>query len=152
MNGKRGSVFLLTLLVLLMSLVLASTALAASGWVKFANNMRGDREVPGPGDPDGSGVATFSMNIHKQSVCYTLAVKNIDPATAAHIHIGKFNVAGPVVVPLGAPAEGYSEGCVEGVDKALIRDMIRNPHKYYVNVHNPAYAPGAVRGQLRLAP
>jgi hypothetical protein len=55
-----------------------------------------------------------------------------------------------VVVPLEAPADGDSEACATGVAKTLIRDMIRNPNKYYVNVHNPAYPGGAVRGQLRV--
>lgn len=150
MTGKRLMTFLLTLLVLVLALVLASTALAAGGWVQFSNSMSGDREVPGPGDPDGSGWATFSMNIHKQTVCYTLAVENIDPATAAHIYLGKRTAPGPVVVPLEAPADGDSEACVTGVAKTLIRDMINHPNKYYVNVHNPAYPGGAVRGQLRV--
>lgn len=150
MNGKRGTFVVLALLVLLLSLMLASTALAAGGWVQFSMKLSGDKERPGPGDPDGSGTAKFSMNIHKQTVCYWLEVKDIEPATAAHIHVGKHTVAGPVVVPLEAPTDGDSEGCIEGVDKKLIRAMIASPHNYYVNVHNATYGPGAVRAQLRL--
>ena len=46
-------------------------------------------------------------------------------------------------------ADGDSMACAEGVDKGLIRAIIRNPHLYYINVHNSEYPAGAVRGQLR---
>ena len=66
---------------------------------------------------------------------------------AAHIHIGAAGVAGPVVVGLTAPTSGMSTG-VAMVDKELIKAIRKNPSAYYVNVHNPAYPAGAVRGQL----
>jgi hypothetical protein len=149
MSGKRAGIFVIVLLVLLLSLALASTALAAGGWTTLVTSMTGEREVPGPGDPDGTGSATVRLNIHRQRVCYDLAVSDIAPATAAHIHIGRATVAGPVVVPLDPPTDGWSSGCAEGVDKGLIRAIIRHPNLYYVNVHNADYPAGAVRGQLR---
>jgi hypothetical protein len=51
------------------------------------------------------------------------------------------------VVPLAAPTDGDSSGCVE-VDRELIKEIIQNPGDYYVNVHNADFGPGAVRGQL----
>ncbi len=148
MRGNRSGTVLLVLLVLLLSLVLASTAMAA-GWTTLVTSMNGDREVPGPGDPDGTGWATVQLNIHQQMVCYEVSVWDIAPATAAHIHVGRPSVAGPVVIPLDAPTDGDSSNCAAGVDKALIRAIIRNPNLYYVNVHNADYPAGAVRGQLR---
>lgn len=148
MSGKRAVTVVTVLLVLLLSLVLASSALAA-GWTTLVTSMNGQREVPGPGDPDGTGWVTVRLNIHQQMVCYELSVWDIAPATAAHIHVGRPSVAGPVVIPLDAPSDGDSSNCATGVDKALIRAIIRNPNLYYVNVHNADYPAGAVRGQLR---
>lgn len=109
--------------------------------------MTGAQEAPVLGDPDGSGVATFRINPGKGTVCWTLEVSDIAPATAAHIHVAPPGVPGPVVVPLGAPASGSSSGCAE-VERELALDLIRNAEDYYVNVHNAEYPGGAVRGQL----
>lgn len=149
MNDRRISTLLIALLVLALSLVFASAVLAGPETkAKLDAELTGAREVPGPGDPDGSGLAIIRLNVHAQTVCWELSVENIAPATAAHIHVGRSGVAGPVVVGLSAPTDGWSEGCATGVDKALIRDIIRHPTKYYVNVHNADYPAGAVRDQL----
>ena len=69
-------------------------------------------------------------------------------ATAAHIHVGGPDVAGPVVLGLTPPTDGRSTGCAQDVDPMLIRELLRNPRGYYVNVHNAEYPGGAIRGQL----
>lgn len=109
--------------------------------------LTGAAEVPGPGDPDGSGTARVVANPGKAVVCYELRVRDIEPATAAHIHEGAPDVAGPVVVNLDPPTDGSSSGCVK-VARALARDIARTPSDYYVNVHNTEFPAGAVRGQL----
>ena len=38
--------------------------------------------------------------------------------------------------------------CLTDLDKNLLKDIIRNPENYYVNVHNTPFPTGAVRGQL----
>jgi hypothetical protein len=123
----------------------------AAGGRPLTAFMIGPNEVPGPGDPDGSGVAQVWLNQGQGSVCWFISVENITlPATAAHIHPGAAGSAGSPVVDLGAPgADGTSSGCTEDVDPALIKDIRQNPQNYYVNVHTlPGFGPGAVRGQL----
>jgi len=81
-------------------------------------------------------------------VCWELTAENIDPAVAAHIHKAPAGVAGGVVVTLSPPTTGMSSGCAE-VDSALVMEIRQFPENFYVNVHNPAFPAGAIRGQLR---
>jgi hypothetical protein len=76
-----------------------------------------------------------------------LTVADIGTATAAHIHIGAPDKAGPVLVGLDAPADGSSDGCVD-LAKDKVKAVMDNPADYYVNVHNAEFPDGAVRGQL----
>ena len=129
----------------------AFPALAAQtmgeGGRKLSTTLSGAAEVPGPGDPDGTGSFTARVNPGQGQVCYTLTVAMIATPTAAHIHRGMIGAAGPVVAALAAPANGSSEACVS-VTRELAMALIQNPQNYYVNVHNAAYPAGAVRGQL----
>jgi CHRD domain len=109
--------------------------------------LTGAAEVPGPGDADGRGTFSATVNPGKGEVCYRLSVSMIDAASAAHIHKGAAGVAGPVSVALQAPAGGSSNGCV-AVSRELAMALVQSPGDYYVNVHNAAFASGAVRGQL----
>ena len=128
-------------------LLAGAAAAGPNGGHQLEAELTGGAERPGPGDADGSGSATVNPQPSKKQVCYTLKVEDIDTATAAHIHIGGPDVPGPVVVPLAAPSTGKSSGCVD-VTEELARDIKKNPEDYYVNVHNPAFPRGAVRGQL----
>jgi hypothetical protein len=38
--------------------------------------------------------------------------------------------------------------CLTGLDKNLLKAIIRDPQDYYVNVHNAPFPNGAVRSQL----
>ncbi len=107
--------------------------------------LSGEAEVPGPGDPDGSGSATIIV-IPPDTICYVLTAEGIQPATAAHIHEGPPGVAGPIVQGLAPPTYGASGGCVENPE--LVSNLQENPDAYYVNVHNAEYPAGAIRGQL----
>jgi hypothetical protein len=144
--GKRTWI----VLVLVTGLMLAAVGMATSGSAggrPLSATMTGPEEVP-PGDPDGTGSAAFTFNPGRGRVCFELDVADIAPATAAHIHVGPPGVAGPIVVPLTAPTDGSSSGCVNDVDPGLIDAIKKNPGGYYVNVHNAEFPPGAVRGQL----
>ena len=116
----------------------------------FEVTLTGAAEVPGPGDPDGTGTARLTLNQGQGIISFEITVSNITlPATGAHIHIGSATQAGAVVVGLTPPdATGHSSGEVS-VDPELIKAIRKNPENYYVNVHTlPLYAAGAVRGQL----
>ena len=142
-------------LTLLAALVLAVVLIAAVPVVASESgadaratleaSLTGEKEVPGPGDPNGWGDA--EVKVHKAKVCYELEVERIKPATAAHIHRGGPSVAGPVVVELKAPTDGSSEGC-KAISNELSKKLKEHPRHYYVNVHNNPYPDGAVRGQL----
>jgi CHRD domain len=135
--------------------LIAAAAIAepvADGGRKFTTTMTGALECNASGacnlgDPDGSGTARITVNIGQKRVCYELRVSGIVPATAAHIHLAPAGVAGPVGVPLGAPSDGDSSGCV-AVTAELAKNILKNPAAYYVNVHNVDFPAGAVRGQL----
>ena len=152
-------------IAMLLALVLSvSTAIGLSGTVRadkiadadqggrsFRILLSGAQEAPGPGDPDGSGVALITLNQGQGTVCFELSVENITlPASAAHIHVAPAGSPGPIVIGLTAPgADGTSSGCVEDVDPNLIKAIRQNPSNYYVNVHTlPDFGAGAVRGQL----
>lgn len=135
-------------MVVLTVLALTSVAADFSGR-KFTTSLTGAAEIPGPGDPDGSGKAKIWLNRGQGEVCFELTVSNITlPATGAHIHAGTVTQEGPVVVALIPPgASGSSSGCVSA-DRDLIKAIIQNPEGYYVNVHSTEFPRGAVRGQL----
>lgn len=110
--------------------------------------LSGKAEVPGPGDEDGAGTATLTMNQEKGEVCYEITVSGIDAPGAAHIHEGAADKAGPPVVNFNPQfKENMAKACVSA-DKALLGKISQTPANYYVNVHNAAFPKGAVRGQL----
>jgi CHRD domain len=113
-----------------------------------ANEVNAEGEK-GVGDRNGGG--SFTAVIKGTELCYGLAVKDIENPTAAHIHRGGPNTAGDIVVPLDSlPTSGdpgSSAGCTD-VSRRLVRQIRRNPRRFYVNVHTADFPEGAVRGQL----
>jgi hypothetical protein len=141
----------------LAAVVLAVPALSgAAGKVVVAAKLKGANEVPGPGDPNGKGDITVTLKAAKRKVCFNLEISKLDGASAAHIHKGAEDVAGPIKVTLfeeDPPVSGTGayEGCVKKVKRKLVRKIRKAPEKYYVNVHNGEYPDGAIRGQLEPA-
>ncbi|MEO7711859.1 MAG: CHRD domain-containing protein [Gemmatimonadaceae bacterium] len=126
----------------------ARLGVADQGGRLLTATLTGASEVPGPGDPDGTGTARVTVNAGQGLVCYELRVANIAPATAAHIHEAPAGTAGPVRVTLKAPSTGMSSGCVT-VSREFAKELAADPSDYYVNVHNAQFPAGAVRGQLQ---
>lgn len=127
----------------------ASTA-AGEQPLELTTSLSGAAERPGPGDPDGAGTAMIVLDPSVNEVCFKLTAENIEEATAAHIHRGAADVAGPVALEITAPAGGSSEGCTVA-EASLIDELSTNPAGFYVNVHNAEFPDGAIRGQLAAA-
>ena len=158
---KQRRLFAALLLAAIVALTLGGPASAAKlvgadqGGRPFTTTLSGAEEVHpmtgalGAGDPDGSGLATLTVNPGQGEVCYELSVEDIMlPAIGAHIHFGDAGANGPIVVPLNPPnASGVSSGCAE-VSRELALAIIQDPEGYYVNVHTSDFPAGAIRGQL----
>ena len=131
---------------------------AAHAQIPIGIALGGANERPNPGSPTGAGTASVTVEPAANRVCYELSVMLSPPATGAHIHRGRVDEAGPIVVPFDPPSGGTlqgdppdggrSRGCVEGLDAALVADMAQNPSGFYVNIHNAEFPAGALRGQL----
>lgn len=97
-------------------------------------------ETP-PGDPDGAGAVTVTVDKVAGEVCIDAAVLNIDAVNQDHIHLAS---NGNVVINFG----GQLNTCVAVADGALVDDLIANPGNYYFNVHTALFPAGAIRGTL----
>ena len=139
----RRSVVLISTVVLVLGLAVP----VAAGGRPMSTALTGAAEAPVPGDPDGSGFAAITLNQGLGQVCFDIEVSDVDEILAAHVHVGAAGVPGPIVVSFDVPVNGLS-GCVDGIDRDLIKDIRQHPDGYYVNVHNAAFPGGALRGQL----
>lgn len=145
MKRLEGPIVLFVL-VAAVTIVLAAQTKEHGGRPLTAT-LTGAAEVPGPGDADGTGTFKVTLNPGQNQICYELAVSNIAVATAAHIHTGAADVAGPVLVTLRTPSDGPVKECL-ALDREKIKLIIKKAGDYYVNVHNAEFPGGAVRGQL----
>lgn len=141
---RRG---LVLALLAAMTLALVPVVSANDGGRPFRLVLSGGSERPGPGDPDGTGVAVLRLNPGQREVCYEFTVSGVAPLVAAHIHRAPASAPGPVVIPTPPTTATGGSGCVSA-DRDLIRDIIQNPANYYFNVHNAEYPAGALRAQL----
>src|SRR5215217_8148185 len=153
--GRRflGIAVLTVVLSAVGAVMTASGALADPKTATFTIQLSGAEEVcpTAPGTCGGPGTGTATITIAR-TLCYTITTQNVAlPLLAAHIHAASAGQAGPVVVPLFTePVNSATVGptCLTGLNKNLLKDIIRNPQNYYVNVHNAPFPNGAVRGQL----
>lgn len=129
------------------------------GSAEVANDAGSDQIV---GDPTGTGDAyVFGIDGDPSTLCYVLEVSRIQlvpvgEGMAAHIHEGAPDENGPVVAVLAGPEDGNAADCLtEGEEgkfptgeTGIVQRILNNPEDFYINVHNPQFANGAVRGQL----
>lgn len=125
--------------------------------------LEGSEEVP-PVRTDASGNVKFKVSRNERRMSFRLTVNNLDNFTQAHIHIGRREVNGPVVVFLFGPVDpdiSVSKGVVEGVITAddLVGPLKGEPlsslinlmldEKTYVNAHTAQNPDGEIRGQIK---
>jgi hypothetical protein len=157
MGRRLVSIAVLTVVLSTVGAVMAASgALADEKTATFTVQLSGAAEVcptaPGTCGGPGTGTATITIDRNARTLCYSITTQNVArPLTAAHIHVAPVGEAGPVVVPLFTqPVNAATVGptCLTGLDKNLLKAIIRDPQSYYVNVHNAPFPNGAVRSQL----
>ena len=114
------------------------------------------------GDPDGKGIGyVFGIDGDDTTLCYSLLVQDIQlvavgEGLAAHIHEGRRDTNGPVVAALAGPEGGNASDCLtEGEtgkfptgESGIVQRILNNPAEFYINIHNPEFPDGAIRGNL----
>ena len=133
------------------ALVVAMAAPSLAGGRPLTADLSGANEVA-PGDPDGSGSVSLTLNQGQNEICFQMDLENVDDPLRAHIHAAQAGSNGPIAVFLfdvviPDPIPVTFDDCVSA-DADLIKDIRQNPENYYVNVHNAEFPAGAVRGQL----
>lgn len=133
-------------LVAALCLALWGATVATAGGTTLTTTLVGSEERPGPGDPDGSGFITLTLNQGQGTICYELTWSNIDFPTRGHIHKAPAGSPGGIFVTL-FESEGPADKCVTAT-KAQIKELRQNPTAFYVNIHTASFPGGAIRGQL----
>jgi len=154
--------------------MLSALCISVSSWAGHTNELLeaeldGREEVGDDptrrlvGDPNGKGEAyVFGIDGDSATLCYTLTVEKIQTVPvgqgmAAHIHEGLRDSNGPVVAALAGPEDGNAADCLsEGEtgkfpteESGIVQRILNNPEQFYINVHNPDFPAGAIRGQLK---
>jgi hypothetical protein len=113
--------------------------------VKLSARLNAAQETPAPRAAT-HGVGVFTATLSGRTLTWRLTFARLSgKAVAAHIHLGRQGVAGPVAVPLCGP-------CVSGVHRTVtVTPKVRAAlvgGTAYVNVHTPRNPAGEIRGQV----
>jgi hypothetical protein len=108
-------------------------------------------EVPKPTGVRTNAGGSFAAGLTRKGTGGTLAWKltfrNLTGrAVAAHIHLARPGVAGPVAVALCGPCRSGARGSAK-LKAATVRALLAG--RTYVNVHTRKNAAGEIRGQIR---
>jgi glucose/arabinose dehydrogenase len=131
---------------------------------EFGAVLGGDEEAP-PVTTDAAASAVFELNKNGSLSFELRALRPIQNATAAHIHLGGYGQNGPVVLFLYGPTPGenfdtgdlISSGTVNDANViarsnftptiANLAERIRQ-NRAYANLHTTAFPGGEIRGQI----
>ena len=121
--------------------------------VQLEANLKGKNEVPGPGDPDGSGRTEVKLRQSKGKICSVTTHSNIEPPKGGGIYVGTKGKAEGLFIKLFKNPEDPQRpgGCVDA-PKKKIAALAANPNHYHISIQTPDYPNGAIRGQLKLRP
>jgi CHRD domain-containing protein len=113
--------------------------------VKLTAKLAARGEVPAP-KAAARATGLFTASLSGRSLTWRLTFLRLTGrAVAAHIHLGKPGVAGPVAVPLCGPCISGAHGKVTVTAKVRVAVLAGGA---YVNVHTAKNAAGEVRGQV----
>jgi CHRD domain len=139
---------LLAAALVAVGLFVAGLGVAASGSTstKLAARLAAGAETPRPkGASRASGLFTATLTGSSLSWRLTFA-RLTGKAIAAHVHLGRPGVAGPVAVPLCGPCVSGAHGTRKLTVK--VRSALLSSGAY-VNVHTAKNPAGEIRGQVR---
>jgi hypothetical protein len=112
---------------------------------KLTARLNAAQETPAP-KAAAHGAGVFTATLNGRTLTWRLTFSRLSgKAVAAHIHLGRQGVAGPVAVALCGP-------CVSGVHRtATVSARLRSAllaGTAYVNVHTAKNPGGEIRGQV----
>ena len=160
MKGKRAWV------VLLIAAAFAAYACEDDDddALEFETTLVGQNERPNPVTTTATGTARVTDD-GGATMSYLVTVTGIQNVTAAHIHVGPVDSAGPIAVDL-APNTSVTTGTLanSSFDQSDIRPLQQGAQpismdslralmrvgRTYVNVHTTQNPAGEIRGQLAL--
>jgi hypothetical protein len=155
MISVAAVIILATLIITAITYGLTDIVLA-QGPPKVVINLTGSEEVP-PVQTEATGIAEF-IPMGTDSLAYSINATNIESATAGHIHAGKPDENGPIVVTLfkyNTPMNEVSENGTITADKLegpmagkQISDLTAAGINgtLYVNIHAEQNPNGEIRG------
>lgn len=133
------------------------SGIGSAGWlgaeqaVGLTATLRAANEVPRPTGVGRNARGTFTAGLTRRGTRGTLSWRLTfrgltGRASAAHIHIAKPGVAGPVAVPLCGPCRSGARGKAK-VNARTVKALLSR--RAYVNVHTARNPAGEIRGQIR---
>ncbi len=122
-----------------------------SGAASFRATLRGDRETPSAGDPNGWGFAAAILD--GGTLRYYLLTHGIAAPSVASIHAGRPGKSGSAVVTLATSfgtvgSDTFASAGSVPVEAGLAQALAADPTAYYFTVDNADFPSGALRGQL----
>lgn len=132
-------------------IALPTVTASAASMTKLTVVAKGMNEKAGAGAMSGSVKGSFTTDVAKNTLCYSITNKGIKGISGIHIHVGAAGVDGDVAVALDPMKIGKKSSTCVKVAAKVLADIAANPSMYYFNAHNATYPNGAVRGQLSSA-
>lgn len=125
--------------------LLAAWSASGSSSVKLTAKLGAKAERPAPkGAARASGL--FTGTLTGSQLSWRLTFSNLTgQAVAAHVHLGRPGVPGPVAVPLCGPCRSGAHGTAK-LDSRVKAALLSGGA--YVNLHTAKNAAGEIRGQI----
>jgi len=156
------------LCLMFLGLAMASPAFSQSSQTFYVKaKLSADNEVPVIAGLTATGSARARITVNRDaSGTITSGVVIFDVSyqfagaitlTGFHIHVGAFDVSGPVVINSGLSGTPDSDGVgsisfapvnlTTAAHIAALTGLVATPHLYYINLHTTDNPTGAIRGQ-----